>query len=146
MEVLERRLSVMDLTAISLAMDNSLLLNVFNLKIKGNIRRVICGETIGTRIYEPEKRLTVNRLIDEGVMMIEDINNEAKDRMGKTIGSLKGELRKVRTGRASLNVFDDIRVDYYGTQTPLNQMATLAVPESPPDHDSALGCFRDQGY
>ncbi|MEZ4550477.1 MAG: ribosome recycling factor [Desulfobacterales bacterium] len=62
--------------------------------------------------------------------MIEDINNEAKDRMGKTIGSLKGELRKVRTGRASLNVFDDIRVDYYGTQTPLNQMATLAVPES----------------
>jgi ribosome recycling factor len=77
-----------------------------------------------------KKRLTVNRLIDEGVMMIEDINNEAKDRMGKTIGSLKGELRKVRTGRASLNVFDDIRVDYYGTQTPLNQMATLAVPES----------------
>ncbi|MEZ4567917.1 MAG: hypothetical protein R2860_13505 [Desulfobacterales bacterium] len=40
-------------------MDNSLLLNVFNLKIKGNIRRVICGETIGTRIYEPEKK--VNR-------------------------------------------------------------------------------------
>jgi len=56
MEVLERRLSVMDLTAISLAMDNSLLLNVFNLKIKGNIKGVICGEKIGTRIYEPEKK------------------------------------------------------------------------------------------
>ncbi|MBC2714302.1 MAG: UMP kinase [Desulfobacteraceae bacterium] len=54
MEVLERRLSVMDLTAISLAMDNSLLLNVFNLKVKGNIKRVICGEEIGTRIYEPD--------------------------------------------------------------------------------------------
>ncbi len=56
MEVLERRLSVMDLTAISLAMDNSLLLNVINLKVKGNIKRVICGEDIGTRIFEPEKK------------------------------------------------------------------------------------------
>jgi uridylate kinase len=56
MEVLERRLSVMDLTAISLAMDNHLLLNVFNLKQKGNVKRVICGEEIGTRIYEPEKK------------------------------------------------------------------------------------------
>ena len=62
--------------------------------------------------------------------MIEDINNEAKEKMGKTISSLKNELKKVRTGRASLNIFDDIRVDYYGTLTPLNQMATLAVPES----------------
>lgn len=62
--------------------------------------------------------------------MIEDIKGEARERMGKTIVSLKNELKKVRTGRASLNVFDDIRVDYYGTSTPLNQMATLAVPES----------------
>jgi len=62
--------------------------------------------------------------------MIEDINNEAKEKMGKTISALKNELKKVRTGRASLNIFDDIRVDYYGTLTPLNQMATLAVPES----------------
>lgn len=54
MEVLERRLGVMDSTAISLAMDNHLLLNVFNLKVKGNIKRVVCGEDIGTRIYEPE--------------------------------------------------------------------------------------------
>jgi len=53
MEVLERRLSVMDSTAISLAMDNHLLLNVLNLKKKGNIKRVVCGEKIGTLIYEP---------------------------------------------------------------------------------------------
>ncbi|MCK5553362.1 MAG: ribosome recycling factor, partial [Deltaproteobacteria bacterium] len=44
--------------------------------------------------------------------------------------SLQGDLNKVRTGRASLALFDDIRVDYYGTQTPLKQMATLSVPES----------------
>lgn len=52
MDVLKRRLSVMDSTAISLAMDNGLLLVVFNLKVAGNIRRVVCGETIGTRIYD----------------------------------------------------------------------------------------------
>jgi len=51
MEVLERQLKVMDMTAISLAMDNHLPLAVFNLKKKGNIRKVICGEDIGTRIF-----------------------------------------------------------------------------------------------
>jgi len=50
MEVLERRLKVMDMTAISLAMDNNLPLAVFNLKQKGNLRKVICGEKVGTMI------------------------------------------------------------------------------------------------
>ena len=54
MDVLNRRLKVMDSTAISLAMNNHLLLIVFNLKVKGNIMRVITGEKIGTKIYEPE--------------------------------------------------------------------------------------------
>jgi uridylate kinase len=51
MDVLSKRLNVMDMTAISLAMDNDLPLIVFNLKEKGNIRRVVCGEEIGTRIH-----------------------------------------------------------------------------------------------
>jgi len=50
MEVLERRLKVMDMTAISLAMDNNLPLAVFNLKQKGNLSKVICGEEVGTMI------------------------------------------------------------------------------------------------
>jgi uridylate kinase len=50
MQVIERQLKVMDMTAISLAMDNHLPLAVFNLKNKGNIRKVICGEEVGTRI------------------------------------------------------------------------------------------------
>lgn len=49
-EVLGKQLKVMDMTAISLAMDNSLPLAVFNLKRKGNILRVVCGEDVGTRI------------------------------------------------------------------------------------------------
>lgn len=62
--------------------------------------------------------------------MIESIYQETKDNMGKSINALKNEFNKVRTGRASLTILDGIRVDYYGTLTPLNQMATLAVPES----------------
>ena len=50
LEVLERQLKVMDMTAISMAMDNQLPLAVFKLKEKGNIKRVVCGENVGTRI------------------------------------------------------------------------------------------------
>jgi len=50
--------------------------------------------------------------------------------MEKSLGSFKNELAKLRTGRASLNLLDDIRVDYYGTLTPINQVATMHVPES----------------
>ena len=62
--------------------------------------------------------------------MIDDIYQETKESMGKTVEALKRELQRIRTGRASLSILDGIRVDYYGTLTPLNQMATLAVPES----------------
>jgi len=50
--------------------------------------------------------------------------------MNKTLKALQGDLNKVRTGRASVALFDDIRVDCYGNPTPLKQMATLSVPES----------------
>jgi ribosome recycling factor len=55
---------------------------------------------------------------------------ECEMKMKRTILALEKELGKVRTGRASLALLDDIRVDYYGTPTPLNQAATLSVPES----------------
>jgi ribosome recycling factor len=62
--------------------------------------------------------------------MIESIYQETKESMGKSVEALKNELNRLRTGRASLSILDGIKVDYYGTMTPLNQMATLAVPES----------------
>ncbi|NOY68030.1 MAG: ribosome recycling factor [Deltaproteobacteria bacterium] len=62
--------------------------------------------------------------------MIDLIIDEASEKMGKTIDALQRDLKKIRTGRASLSLLDDIRVDYYGTPTPLNQMASLSVPES----------------
>lgn len=62
--------------------------------------------------------------------MIESIYKETKERMGKSITALNNEFKRVRTGRASVSLLDGIRVDYYGTQTLLNQMASLSVPES----------------
>ncbi len=62
--------------------------------------------------------------------MIDSIYEETRESMGKSIDSLKNEFKKVRTGRASLSLLDSIRVDYYGVLTPLNQTASLSVPES----------------
>ena len=62
--------------------------------------------------------------------MIDSVYDDARQRMGKSIDALKGEFKKIRTGRASLALFEDIRVDYYGTPTPLKQMASLSIPES----------------
>ena len=61
--------------------------------------------------------------------MYNDVMKEAKGGMIKAVDSLKKELTKVRTGRASISLLDDVRIDYYGTPTPLSQVGTLAVPE-----------------
>jgi len=62
--------------------------------------------------------------------MIESIYQETTQSMEKSIDSLKNEFKKIRTGRASPSILDGIRVEYYGTTTPLNQMASLSIPES----------------
>jgi ribosome recycling factor len=62
--------------------------------------------------------------------MDENIIKDIEAKMEKTLSTYKSDLGKVRTGRASLALLDHIRVDYYGTLTPLQQLATLAVPEA----------------
>lgn len=61
--------------------------------------------------------------------MIADVKSKAGAGMSKALESFKRDLSKVRTGRASLSLLDDVRVDYYGTPTPLNQVGSMAVPE-----------------
>jgi len=56
--------------------------------------------------------------------------NALEDRMKKSIAALKSELATVRTGRASTSLLDHVTVDYYGSEMPLSQVATLSVPES----------------
>ena len=53
-----------------------------------------------------------------------------KEKMEKTISSLKSEYSQLKAGRANANVLDKIRVDYYGTPTPINQMAAISVAEA----------------
>ncbi len=62
--------------------------------------------------------------------MIESIYQETRERMERSITAFQNELKRIRTGRASLSILDGIRVDYYGTLTSLNQMASLSVPEA----------------
>ena len=60
----------------------------------------------------------------------EEILAELHGSIAKTLDGLRNDLSTVRTGRASLHMLDGVRVDYYGTPTPLNQVATLSVPEA----------------
>ena len=62
--------------------------------------------------------------------MIDDLLQDARERMDKSVGAIRQEFASVRTGRASPALLDRIDVDYYGTQTPLKQLATISAPEA----------------
>ncbi len=62
-------------------------------------------------------------------MSIEEIALEAEERMEKTISLLSDQLKGIRTGRANTGLVDSIRVEYYGSSTPLKQLARLSTPE-----------------
>ena len=61
--------------------------------------------------------------------MIDDIKQDAQERMNKTLSSLEGAFAKIRTGRAHPSLLDGISVDYYRTATPLNQVANITVED-----------------
>ena len=62
--------------------------------------------------------------------MIEDIKKDAETRMGKSVDSLKNELTKIRTGRAHASLLDHVLVDYYGSEVPIAQAATVSVEDA----------------
>jgi ribosome recycling factor len=62
--------------------------------------------------------------------MIDEVLSEAKSRMGKSIEILRKDLTTIRTGRATPFILDNVKIDYYGTPTPLKQIATIAAPEA----------------
>lgn len=61
--------------------------------------------------------------------MIKELIKSSEEKMNKTIGVLKKELASLKAGRANPSILDKIRVDYYGTPTPINQLASVAAPE-----------------
>ena len=62
--------------------------------------------------------------------MIDDIQKDAEARMKKTVESTRDEMNRIRTGRASTALLDHLTVDYYGAQTPISQVATIAVADA----------------
>ena len=62
-------------------------------------------------------------------MEIKDVINDARKRMGSAVEDSRKKLAAVRTGRASVSLLDNVTVEYYGTQMPLNQVATIHAPE-----------------
>jgi len=61
---------------------------------------------------------------------VRDVEGHAKTRMDKVLTDFQHEMAGIRTGRASVAIFDNLKMDYYGTPTPLNQLANLHVPEA----------------
>jgi len=61
--------------------------------------------------------------------MLDDIYRDLDDRMNKAVETLESEYKRLRTGRASISLVDGIRADYYGSATPLSQLATLTIPD-----------------
>ena len=62
--------------------------------------------------------------------MLEDFKNDAKNRMQKCIVSFLGDLKKLRTGRAHPSLIEHLKVDFYGTESPLNQVANISVEDA----------------
>ena len=62
--------------------------------------------------------------------MIDDIRQETEERMGKALGALSHNFNKIRTGRAHPSLLDSIRVEYYGAETPLNQLANINIEDA----------------
>jgi ribosome recycling factor len=62
--------------------------------------------------------------------MVETIKNDTKEKMEKSLETLKTHFKKIRTGRASVDMLDGIKVSYYGTPTPLNQVGNVSTPDA----------------
>lgn len=62
--------------------------------------------------------------------MIEDVKKDAAERMAKCVASLRNELKKLRTGRANTSLLEHVRVEYYGSEVPLQQVANVAVEDA----------------
>ena len=78
---------------------------------------------------KPEQSATAATTPASTFKNVKEVETNAKTRMDKAIGDLQHAIAGIRTGRASVSIFDSLRVDYYGTPTPLNQVANLHVPE-----------------
>ena len=121
-KVLADRLNVMDATAIVMCRENNLPLQIFNLFHAGDLVRIVQGEDVGTVVS------VTNCLTQEGTHA-RGSKKDAALRMQKCVATFRDQLKKMRTGRAHTSLIEHIKVDYYGSEMPLNQVANIATEE-----------------
>ncbi len=134
-EVLTKSLGVMDASAIAMCRDNDLPILVFNLTVTGNIMRMCDGRN--HRNADSLDRSGSHSVsgpwgaeyMSESGSTTQEIKSSTKARMGRRLSTCSTPWPASAPGRASISLLDGIKVDYYGTPTPLNQLATLHVPE-----------------
>ena len=115
-QVLADHLQVMDLTATSLALEHHIPVMIFALAAPQNIQRAVMGERDRHHCRGGEK-------------MIKEMYQEYEHKMKKTVEVVISDFGGVRAGRANASVLDKISVEYYGTETPINQVASISAPD-----------------
>ena len=111
-DAISKNLKVMDATALTLARDHGLPINVFNVNNHSALKDIICGKKIGT-LY----------------LNMENLLNDVSQRMDKSLSALRSAFNKIRTGRANPAILDDVNIDYYGNMTPINQTSNISIEE-----------------
>ncbi len=143
LEVLSKGLGVMDATSIAMCRDNKLpdprfqseYARQYNAYVDGRNHRhrdslaAWAASPAETRFGDLYENRTARSTQRPAFNSVKEVEANMKTRMDKAISDLQHEMASIRTGRASLGILDHIRVDYYGTPTPLNQVANLHVPE-----------------
>ena len=131
-EALDRNLKIMDATAFALARENRMPIIVFSIRGAGRDRDRFAREGslhhCRLTMFVGGRQVAVR--IAEGAMATATFDmNDLKRRMQGAIASLKQELAGLRTGRASTALLEHVQVEAYGSHMPLNQLATISVPE-----------------
>ena len=121
-DLLRDQLKVLDATAVALCMENDLPIVVFDLNRPDNITRVAAGEPVGTLISGARGRWRCASMSSE---VIADVDRK----MARAVEAMERDFQGIRTGRASTSLVERIHVEYYGTPTPLNQLAGISIPE-----------------
>ena len=122
-DLLRDQLKVLDAAAVSLCMENDLPIVVFDLNQPDNITRVAAGEAG----RDPDLR---RRGRPRRSPMSSETISSADHKMSRAVEAMERDFQAFRTGRASTSLVERLMIDYYGTQTPLNQLAGISVPEA----------------
>lgn len=122
LEALSKQLKIMDATAFSLCMENSIPIIVFDILQEGNLKRLLIdGEPIGTLVSA--RGGVVVMAVDRKIL------KDMRESMKKAVEHFKSEMVGIRAGRAHPALVENIKADYYGVPTPIKQMGTISIPE-----------------